>query len=128
MMNHADEELQSQIEKGRPGDGADAAAYRKVFSALKKEPSFVLPTSFSDDIIKRIEIVKPQTSNDNLWLGLGVFGFVITAIITIVLTGFNPGVGAFKFLSGYAGLFAFGIIFILLLNYFDKKFIRPLVS
>jgi hypothetical protein len=127
-MKLADEELQNQIEKGLAIDGEDASAYKKIFSALKKEPSFVLPASFSDAIVKRIEMEKPQTSTDNLWLGLGISGFVIAAIITIVLTGFNPGAGAFKFLSGYAGLFAFGIVFILLLNFFDKKFIRPLAS
>lgn len=127
-MKLADEELQNQIEKGLAIDGEDASAYKKIFSALKKEPSFVLPASFSDAIVKRIEMEKPQTSTDNLWLGLGISGFVIAAIITIILTGFNPGAGAFKFLSGYAGLFAFGIVFILLLNFFDKKFIRPLAS
>jgi uncharacterized sodium:solute symporter family permease YidK len=127
-MKLTDEELQSQIEKGHAIDGEDASVYKRIFSALKKEPSFVLPARFSDDIVKRIEMAKPQSSTDNLWFGLGIFGFVLAAIITIVLTGFNPGAGAFKFLSGYAGLFAFGIVFILLLNFFDKKFIRPLAS
>lgn len=127
-MKLTDEELQNQVEKGQATDGADTSAYQRIFSALRKEPAFVLPSSFSDDIIKRIEIAKPQASKDNLWLGVGFFGFVLAAIITIVLTGFNPSAGAFKFLSGNSGLFAFGIMFILLLHYFDKKFIRPLAS
>jgi hypothetical protein len=127
-MKQIDEELQNQIDKGLSSNNTDAPLYQKIFRALKKEPAFVLPASFSDDIIRRIEVAKPEASKDNLWLGAGIFGFVLAAIITIVLTGFNPGVGAFKFLSGYSGLFAFGIAFILLLHYFDKKFIRPLAS
>jgi len=127
-MKLTDEELQNQIEKGQMVDGAEASAYQRVFSALKKEPAFVLPANFSDDVIKRIEIVRPQASKDNLWFGLGIFGFFLAAVISIVLTGFNPSVGAFKFLSGYPGLFVFGIMFILMLHFFDKKFIRPLAS
>lgn len=127
-MKLTDEELQNRIEKGLAAEDADASIYQRVFSVLKKEPAFVLPTNFSDDVIIRIAIARPEASKDNLLLGLGIFGFVLAAIITIVLTGFNPSVGAFKFLSGYSGLFVFGIMFILLLHYFDKKFIRPLAS
>lgn len=127
-MKLTDEELQSQIEKGHAVEGTDASSYKRVFSALMKEPSFVLPTNFSGDVIKRMAIARPEASKDNLLLGLGIFGFVLAAIITIVLTGFNPSAGAFKFLSGYSGLFIFGIMFVLILQYFDKKFIRPLAS
>ena len=127
-MKLTDEELQNRIEKDSPSEDADASAYQRVFSALKKEPAFTLPSNFSEGIIKRIEIAKPEASKDNLWLGLGIFGFILAAVITISLTGFRPSAGAFKFLSGYSGLFIFGIIFILLLHYFDKKFIRPLAS
>jgi len=127
-MKLTDEELQNRIEKDLAADDTDASIYQRVFSALKKEPAFVLPANFSDDVIKRIEIVRPQASKDNLWFGLGIFGFFLAAVISIVLTGFNPSVGAFKFLSGYPGLFVFGIMFILMLHFFDKKFIRPLAS
>ncbi len=127
-MKLTDEELQNRIEKGHAADDADSSLYQRVFSALKREPAFRLPANFSDGIIKRIEITKPEASKDNLWFGLGIFGFVLAATITIVLTGFNPSVGAFKFLSGYTGLFTFGSMFILLLHYFDKKFIRPMAS
>lgn len=127
-MKLTDEELQNRIEKGHAADNLDASAYQRVFDALKKEPAFVLPSSFSDNVIKRIEIAKPEASKDNFWLGLGIFGFVLSAVITVVLTGFKFNAGAFKFLSGYPGLFVFGISFILLLQYFDRKFIRPLAS
>jgi hypothetical protein len=126
-MKLTDEELQNRVEKGQAADSTDALAYQRVFSALKKEPAFVLTAGFPDDVIKRIELAKPEASNDNFWLGLGIFGFVAAALITIVLTGFKPSSGAFKFLTGYSGLFVFGIIFILLLHYFDKKFIRPMI-
>jgi hypothetical protein len=127
-MKLTDEELQNRIEKGQSAEDPDASIYQRVFSALKKEPDFSLPTNFSDVVINRIEVTKPQASNDNLWLGLGVFGFVLATVITIVLTGFTPGVGAFTFLSGYSGLLFFGVMFILALHFFDKKFIRPFAS
>ena len=127
-MNRLEEELQSQIEKQLNAEGIDASSYRKIFNALKKEPTYSLPAAFSDDIIKRIEMTRPSTSSDRLWFALGIAGFVVAALVTILLTGFKLSAGTFKFLSGYSGLLIFGIAFVLLLQFFDKKFIRPLTN
>ena len=127
-MNRREEELQSQIEKQLNAEGIDASSYRKIFNVLKKEPTYSLPAAFSDDIIKRIEMTRPSTSSDRLWFVLGIAGFVVAALVTILLTGFKLSAGTFKFLSGYSGLLIFGIAFVLLLQFFDKKFIRPLTN
>ena len=127
-MNRLEEELQSQIEKQLNAEGIDASSYRKIFNVLKKEPTYSLPAAFSDDIIKRIEMTRPSTSSDRLWFVLGIAGFVVAALVTILLTGFKLSAGTFKFLSGYSGLLIFGIAFVLLLQFFDKKFIRPLTN
>ena len=127
-MNRLEEELQSQIEKQLNAEGIDASSYRKIFNTLKKEPTYSLPAAFSDDIIKRIEMTRPSTSSDRLWFALGIAGFVVAALVTILLTGFKLSAGTFKFLSGYSGLLIFGIAFVLLLQFFDKKFIRPLTN
>ncbi|NOT75324.1 MAG: hypothetical protein HOP08_10370 [Cyclobacteriaceae bacterium] len=125
-MNSAEEELQNEFERsGKSGSEIDMHSYKIVFDALKKEPDFNLSYNFADKVIAKIE-VKKEDSKDSFWIVMGVLSFVIAAIISIVLTDFKLNFGAFRFLSGYAGLFAFGIVFILVLHWIDKKLIRPL--
>jgi hypothetical protein len=51
-MNYHEEELQNNIEAGRPtgADDADVKAYRKVFRALSTPPETSLPNNFADRI------------------------------------------------------------------------------
>lgn len=126
-MNNKDEELQKQIDlESISGDGVDAQAYQKVFDALTREPEYTLPVYFADRMISLIESKETakEISRDNFWLGLGLFSFVIASIVAIVLTGFRPSFGAFQFFAGYPGLVCFGIAFVILLNWIDKKIIR----
>jgi hypothetical protein len=126
-MNYTDEELQQQIEQGAtPNEGIDTHAYQKVFTTLKREPAYSLPFNFADRVVGLVDAKEKsaQTWRDNLWLGLGLLSFLFASVVAIVLTGFRFSVGAFQFLSSYPGLIIFGLAFILLLNWMDKKIIR----
>jgi hypothetical protein len=119
--------LQKQFDEGEfSADGVDSQAYQKVFDALKHEPEYTLPVYFADRLVTLIESKEKATevSRDNLWLGLGLFSMVIALIVAFVLTDFKLSFGAFRFLAGYPGLVFFGLAFILLLNWIDKKIIR----
>lgn len=122
-MKRADEELQNQIERGSVNESSeDARAYQRVFAALKKEPDFHVSLPFADRIIAIIE--RKEEKRDYWWMAAGIFLTVIALIVSIVLTSAHWTAGVFTFLSGYPGLVAFGIAFILLLQWIDKKVIR----
>jgi hypothetical protein len=118
-MSLSDEELQNSIEKGnRVDDTLDSRAYQKVFDALKKEP-YQLPVHFADRVISRME-AQGGLSKDYFWFGLGLFVFIVGAVVAALLANFKLNFGALKFISGYPGLFVFGAIFIALIHYIDK--------
>ncbi len=123
-----DEELQKQIEQGdKTNTSADAESYRKVFSSLQREPDFFLHSNFEDLVIQRIAAQHArESSREGWWFFGGIFLLIVGAIVAIVLVGFKPTLGVYSFLKGYPGLIIFGIVFILVLNYIDKKFIRPI--
>src|SRR6267143_1749193 len=126
MMSLSDEELQRNIEKGYPvNDTLDSKAYQKVFDALKMEP-YQLPFHFADGVIKRME-AQGDLSKDYFWFGLGLFVFIAGAVVAAVLANFKLNLGGLKFISGYAGLFLFGLTFILLIHYIDKRFLSKKV-
>ena len=121
-MKH-DEELQNQIEQGlRNQDSDDAHAYQRVFNSLKKEPYFHVSLPFADRIVALIE--KKEERKDYWWIAAGIFLSVIALIIALALTKVNWTTGAFTFISEYYGLVLFGIAFILLLQWIDKKVVR----
>lgn len=123
-MEMKDEHLQSEIEKsGEAGDSLDAHAYKRVFDALRKEPDFSLPANFADRVVQAVSATK-ESSRDTLWLVLGITLFIAAATIAIVLTGFRPDVGVFRFLAGYPGLIVFGLAFILSLQWVDRRLVR----
>jgi hypothetical protein len=122
-----DKELQTRIEEGDHLDtSADAEAYRKVFSSLQREMDFSLSSSFEDLVIQRIAAQHAKESyRDGWWFIGGIVLFLMGFVVALVLIDFRPSVGVYTFVTGYPGLIAFGITFILILNYIDKKFIRP---
>ncbi len=121
-MKRSEEELQNQIEKGLVNESDDAHAYQRVFDALKKEPDFHVSLPFADRILAVIE--KKEEQRDYWWMAAGIFLTVIALIVSIFLTTAHWTAGIFTFLSGYRGLVVFGITFILLLHWVDKKVIR----
>ncbi len=121
-MKH-EEELQNQIERGSVNhDSEDALAYQRVFNSLKKEPDFHVSLPFADRILALIE--KKEERKDYWWMAAGILLSVIALIVVLALTKVNWTTGAFTFISKYAGLVAFGIGFILLLQWVDKKIVK----
>lgn len=116
-----DEELQKQIEAGMPAHNDDGEAYQLVFNALKKEPAFHVSLPFADRIIAKIE--KREEQRDFRWLALGISLSLIALIVTLALTKAWT-VGVFSFISGYPGLIVFGVAFIVLLQWVDKRVLR----
>ena len=49
---------------------------------------------------------------------------IVGAVIAVVLSDFEINFGEFKVFSGYTGLAVFGLIFLALIQYIDKQFIR----
>lgn len=119
-MNRNEEELQKLIEAGdSPGD---AIAYKKIFTALSKSPEVSLPHDFADKIVSRvIENQKQSDARDLFWLGTGLFSLLVAFIGTIVYTGFRLNLGFLEEMSGYSGLFVFGVAFIILLHWVDRR-------
>jgi len=126
-MKHKEEDLQNQFERGDfSGEGIDAQAYQKVFDALKKEP-YHLPSHFADRVMLRID-AQESLSKDYFWFGLGLFTLIAGACVAALLANFKLDFGTFKFISGYPGLFLFGVMFIALIHYVDKRFLSRMIS
>jgi hypothetical protein len=125
MTSH-EESLQKQIEEGKTlPSHPDTRAYQKVFDGLRQEPDFELPLYFEDRILQQIEAQEKRAERRGAyWLIAGVFLLVIAAVIGAALVGFKPSFGAFAFLSRYTGLFIFGIVFIMALQWIDRKIVQ----
>lgn len=117
------EDLQQQAEFDHRQSDEDVQAYKKVFEALKREPSFSVHHSFADEVVALAQ-KKPETSRDGLWMGLGIALLVITAIVVIAITGFKFEVGIFKFLSSYYRFVIFAIAFIIALHWVDRRLLK----
>lgn len=125
-MNH-EEELQKKIENRETVPAsADAEAYRHVFAAVEKEMNFTLPAGFADKVVERImaEAKRKEALRDRLWFVVAGLLFLGGFVASVFFGEFKPGVGVFTFFSGYAGLIVFGVVFIAILHFVDKKFIR----
>lgn len=128
-MNRYEEELQRNLEAGKnpEGDDLDVKAYQTVFDALKHEPEFTLSSSFADKVV-RIAVDKQNsksTFREYFWFGLGIFVMLIASVVAIFMTEFKFDMGFLNGLSSFKGLIIFGIFFIGLLHWLDKKLIRP---
>lgn len=128
-MNRYEEELQRNLETGKnpEGDELDVKAYQTVFNALKREPEFTLSSSFADKVVGLA--MRKQNSRSTFreyfWFGLGIFVMLIAFVVAIMLTEFKFDMGFLNGLSSFKGLIIFGIFFIGLLHWLDKKLIRP---
>ncbi len=123
-MKTSDEKLQESIEQGRYDSAdLDSQAYKIVFDVIKKEPETQLHPQFSDRIISRIVMADENRAvrRDFIWLGIGIFVLIVTAIVTIVLMGFQLNPGAFKFIDNYGGLLIFAAFLIGVFHWVEKK-------
>jgi len=116
-----DEEIQQRAENGESSD-EPMRAYHVVFRALRKEPDFKLPTSFASGVLARM--TSRHSARDTYWLYAGIAACLIAMIVAVLMTGFKPNFGAFKFISGYPGFVTFAIACIIAIQWLDKKFVR----
>lgn len=122
-----EEELQNKIEQGLTNDvSIDSEAYQYVFKSLKREPTFHVSISFADRVVSMLD--KKEERRDYWWMAAGIFLSVIALIVTFVIVKAELTTGVFTFLSGYQGLIIFGVAFILLLHWIDKKIIKKQLS
>ena len=126
-MNSYDEELQKNLEKGKSSDadGLDVKAYQEVFRALKKDPGYELSSSFAQTVVARmLGEHQSKNSKDYFWFGAGIFFLAIAFLATILFIDFRFDFGFLSGMADYAGLAVFGIAFISILHWLDKKLIR----
>lgn len=121
MEMNDDHQLQENTERGEPSTTREGKAYRMVFDALRREPDFVLPPAFASRIVGQLR--QSRSSREMTWLVLGLLSIVIAMLVAIGMTGFRPDAGMFTFISNYPGFISFGVAFILLLHWIDRKYV-----
>jgi hypothetical protein len=126
MENEKEEALQRQAEQNQmKGFDKDSRAYQIVFNALQKETGFQLSPRFADQVIHQLQQQRKfRTTHEYVWLGLGIFLFIVAAVVTVVKTDFRPEWGFLNGISRYLNVFIFGAVFILALQWLDRKFVR----
>lgn len=120
----SDEEIQKNFESGNPSrlSEADQAAYRVVFGAISKEPLAKISDLFAERVVKKIVAQKKrETRRDFVWLSFGIVFLVVGLIVTAAFAGLRLELGFLKEISGYAGVFIFGVVIILAFNWIEKK-------
>lgn len=118
-----DELLQNKIEAGQREHSVDGKAYQIVFNALRSESFDSLSPSFINSVVHRITQAKAQQAmrRDYIWLAIGLLGFIIATVVSVIITGFNFNAGAFRFLTNYGGVLIFGGAIILMLLWIEKR-------
>jgi hypothetical protein len=102
---------------------------KKIESVLMREPDFQLPTSFANRLVNMIDAKqKAGRQWEIFWIAFAGFLFVVAVGVSVYITGFKPSFSAFPFLNNYAGLIVFGVLFIGLLNWVEKRFLRRTAS
>jgi hypothetical protein len=125
VMKDNEEELQNRIERGGSAHGMDARAYRHVFQALGKELDYELPADFAAKVANRILVRdEKRLSSEYIWFAAGILCLAAAFIWTIVFIGFQLDFGFLNGMAAYKGLAIFGIVFIIGLNWLDRKLLR----
>ncbi|HEY9008366.1 hypothetical protein [Ohtaekwangia sp.] len=124
-MSEDDKKLQEKIEAGFVSSEPDDKVYQQVFNALQKKPEYSLPKNFALSVVKKIELQQSRSlKREHFWLVAGIVVLFIVMIVTSAFAGFVPTAGFLSAIANYKGVFLFGGLFILLLNWIDRKFIR----
>ena len=119
--------MQKNLESGETpqGDGLDIKAYEQVFRALKKEPAYQLSSRFAETVVAKVILKEHgRDSKDYFWFGAGIFFLLMAFIGTVLFTGFRLDFGFLSVMSDYSGLAIFGILFVLFLNWLDRRLVR----
>jgi hypothetical protein len=120
----SDEEIQKRFESGdfSVGSESDRASYRAVFRAISREPVTNVSDSFAERIVKKIVAQqKREARRDFIWLTFGVVFLLVGLIVTAALAGLKFELGFLEEMSGYAGVFIFGIATIIGFSWMEKR-------
>lgn len=120
----SDEEIQKKFEAGDEPQisGLDHASYTVVFRAISKEPRLKISDSFAERVVKKIVAQRRREARrDFIWLSFGVVFLVVGLLVTAALAGLRLELGFLKEMSGYAGVFVFGVVLILAFNWIEKR-------
>lgn len=133
-MSAKDEEWQEAAEQGRriDPDNIDEKAYSEVFRVLKMDPGYTPRAGFAERVAASVVARKAARNyRDYLWFGAGILVLLAASIGTVLYSGLSLNLKGFSidlgFLSGmahYKGLAIFGVIFVALLNWLDKRLVR----
>jgi hypothetical protein len=120
-----EEELQHNVERGNINNDIDSKTYEVVFDALKQEPPYTLSSKFADRVVEiAAKNRSGSASTEFVWLGVGIFLLIIAVIVVLTKITMPSDFGFLSAMSSYGGLFVFGILFIGLLNFIDRRFIQ----
>lgn len=125
-MSAYDEELQRDLEAGRTpkGEGLDVKAYQQVFRALNNDPGFEVSPSFARNVVDSLAKQRRTDQLDYFWFGAGIFFLIISSIATILFVKFRLEFGFLSAMVDYKELALFGLVFIVFLNWLDKRLVR----
>jgi hypothetical protein len=126
-MKSPDELIQKQTEAGAPPSTAEGEAYRMVFEALRKEPQYRLPSNFASKVAAKA-MAEKGFNWDKFFLISGCIATVAAFIYALISIKASFSVGVFQFFSSYYGLAVFGIVFVLLLQWIDRRLVRRVHS
>jgi hypothetical protein len=127
----SDEEIQKRFESNLPlaGNDRDVDSYREIFRIVSKEPKVKINNSFADGIVKKIMAMKKREARrDMIWLSFGVVFLLIGLVVTAAFAGLQFQLGFLKEMSGYAGVFVFGVAVIIAFNWLEKKTLSKKLS
>lgn len=119
----SDDEIQDRAQQGETVSGQDGTAYRKIFRALGREPEFVLPSTFADRVVRRA-MAQPGKSSDLFWFYTGLVACLIALVVAVLMSGFKINLPLPGFVKNYPGFIAFGVLFVLCLQWLDRRLIR----
>lgn len=126
-MKAYEEELQDQVDKGQTpdADGLDVKSYQEVFRVLRKDPGYELSPRFAETVVAAV-LNKQQRkiSRDYLWFGVGILFLLIAFVATVLFTGFRLDFGFLNAMADFKGLIIFGVLFILFLNWLDRRLVK----
>jgi hypothetical protein len=106
-------------------DPIDSKAYQHVLHALQQEPAYTLPATFADKVVRRIETgTKRSVWRDYFWPGCGIFFLLIAFVVAVAMSDFTADLGFLKGARDFKGILVFGISFMALLNWLDKRIIQ----
>ena len=123
-MNFEDD-LQRDVESGAATAGRDADAYRKIFAVLQKEPPFELSDAFADRVISRVtERYVPTSYRVEIaaWI-VSVVLILSGGVYIVAVTNISFSLGFLNGLKPYLGLFAFGVVGVLIFQYFERRLV-----